>query len=481
MSGEELTYAPAWRLAKMIRARALSPVELTEHFLRRIDAYEGGLHAFITVAADLAMKAARTAESAVMRGDALGPLHGVPIAIKDLNATKGIRTTQGSLLHSDFVPDADDIPVERIRRAGALILGKTNTPEFGWKATTENLLGPACRNPWDPSRTPGGSSGGSAVALAAGLTPLALGGDAGGSIRIPASFSGVYGLKPSAGRVPASYEGSGGWRALSQNGPLANNVRDAAVLLQVLAGPDLRDALCLREAPPDFSTALETQSLKGVRMAWSPRLDDRPVDKEVESVTAAAISVFQDLGATVEEAVPEIHTECLIDVFATLLLTDMALSLAPALESGATGLLPPKLVRWVTEAAAWPATRFSSRLREREWHRQRMDAFFQRYDLLLTPTMATLPFSLEENPTVIDGEAVDPDWGFTPFLYPFNLSGQPAASIPCGFSSAGLPVGLQIVGGIGREWDVLRASGAFEAAAPWSNRRPRLTVPSPPE
>ena len=478
MTSLDLTYMPAWQLAELVRSKRLSPVEATSHFLQRIEAYDPLLNAYITVVAEQALTAAYAAEAAVMAGDTLGPLHGVPIAIKDLSATRGIRTTYGSLLYKDRVPDHDDIPVERIRQAGALILGKTNTPEFGWKATTENLLTGPCRNPWDPGRTSGGSSGGSAAALAAGLSPLATGSDAGGSIRIPASFCGVYGLLPTFGRVPTAYDGPGGWRALSQTGPIANNVRDAALLLQVLAGPHSRDATSLPEPPPDFLAATVAPSVQGMRIAWSPRLDARPVDPEVARAAAAAARTFQGMGASVEESNPELVSDTLREVFATLLLTDLAIGLGPTLAAGHGDKLPRTLMEWATTAAAWPATRYAAHLRELEWHRRRMEFFFQRFDLLLTPTMAVTAFPIEQPPTSIDGAPSDPYWGFTPFLFPFNLTGQPTASIPCGFASSGLPVGLQIVGRIGREVDVLRASAAFELAQPWDHRRPQLPPPA---
>jgi aspartyl-tRNA(Asn)/glutamyl-tRNA(Gln) amidotransferase subunit A len=476
MTSLDLTYMPAWRLAELVRSKRLSPVEATSHFLQRIQTFDPLVSAYITVAAEQAMAAARAAEDAVMAGETLGPRHGVPIAIKDLSATRGIRTTYGSVLYADRVPDHDDIPVQRIRQAGAVLLGKTNTPEFGWKATTENLLTSPCRNPWDLIRTSGGSSGGSAAALAAGLSPLATGSDAGGSIRIPASFCGVYGLKPTFGRAPTAYDGPGGWRSLSQPGPMANTVRDAALLLQVLSGPHPRDATCLQEPPPDFLAAMAKPSVRGMRVAWSPRLDARPVEPEVVRVTAAAAEAFQALGASVEEATPDLVSDSLREVFTTLLLTELAIGLGPVLAAGHGDKLPRTLVEWATTAASWPATRYAAHLRELEWHRRRMDSFFQRFDLLLTPTMAAPAFPIEQPPASIDGMPADPYWGFTPFLFPFNLTGQPTASIPCGFTSSGLPVGLQIVGRNRHELDVLRASAAFEIARPWDHRHPQLSA-----
>ena len=477
MSSDELTYTPAWRLAELVRTRRISPVELTAHFLERAEAHNPQLNAYITVAADQAMEAARTAEAAVASGEELGPLHGVPVAIKDLNVTRGIRTTRGSPLFKDWVPEEDDIPVERIRAAGAIILGKTNTPEFGWKGTTENPLTDPCRNPWDRARTSGGSSGGAGSALAAGLCPLANGSDAGGSIRIPASFCGVYGMKPTAGRVPISYQGPGGWQSISQNGPMTNNVRDAALLLTTLAGPDPRDALCIQESPPDFLAALESPTLQGLRVAWSPTLGGCPVDPEVQRVTARAVQELGELGAEVEEQAPDIDPERMVRVWSVLALTDLAINLGPMLKDHGQ-MLTPALLNWVTQASTWPATHYSMALRDLEWHRRRTERFFQEYDLLLTPTMAVPAFPIDEPPEVIDGQPVDSRWGFTPFCSPFNLSGHPAASIPCGFTTEGLPVGLQIVGPKGADATVLSASAAYEAAHPWDARRPSLRRPA---
>ena len=278
MTDRDLAFTPAHELAKLVAEKKLSPVELTELYLRRIAELNPKLNAYLTVAADEAMASARAAEQAVADGEVLGPLHGVPVAIKDLEMTAGIRTTFGSLLFDDHVPDSDSGVVERVRSSGAVIIGKTNTPEFGMSGTTDNRLGDSCRNPWDTTRTSGGSSGGAAAALAVGLCPLATGSDAGGSIRIPGSFCGVYGIKPTLGRVPRF----GGVarpspNPVSQPGPMAMAVRDAAVLLEVLAGPDDRDVITLREQPPDYLADLDG-GVKGLRMAWSPDLGYAAVD-----------------------------------------------------------------------------------------------------------------------------------------------------------------------------------------------------------
>ena len=467
----DLTDCTASELASLIRDKQLSPVEVTAHFLERISRYNDELRAFITTAPEHAMAEAHRAEAAVIAGDALGPFHGVPIGIKDLSDTKGIRTTYGSLLFGENVPTHDNIAVERIRASGAIIAGKTNTPDFGWKGTTESTIIGACANPWDTSRTSGGSSGGAAAALAARLLPLCDGSDAGGSIRIPSSFCGTYGIKPTMGRVPAGYTRPG-WGMLSQNGPLATNVRDAAMMLNVLAGPDQRDARALPSAPPDFTAALEHPTVVGLRIAWSPTMDEQPVDAEVRSLTQAAAGVFETLGADVEEDAPLISTEDAIWAFSTMMLTDMALTLGPAIEAGQGDFLPAQLLKWLTQAMTWPATRYSQALHLREWHRQRFDDLFEQYDLLAMPTMATPAFPIERNPKTIDGRDVHPAWGFTPFCLHANLTGRPAASIPCGFTEGGLPVGLMLIGRMGDEETILRASAAFEAAQPWSHKRP---------
>jgi len=247
-----LTGESAWRLSEMLDDRKISSVELTQAFLDRIDEVNPKINAYLTVAGEAALAQAKEADTAIAIRKRRGPFHGLPISIKDLAITKGLRTTRGSKAFEHWVPDADDIVSERLRASGAVFLGKTNTPEFGHRGSTENLIGEPCRNPWDPARTPGGSSGGAAAALAAGLCPVATGSDGGGSIRIPAGFCGVYGIKPSQGRVPAPYDGAGGWRPFSQNGPMSRTVRDACMLFQVMAGPDPRDPTAITTPAPDF-------------------------------------------------------------------------------------------------------------------------------------------------------------------------------------------------------------------------------------
>ena len=474
MSDRELAFTPAWELAERMGKRELSPVEVTEYFLRRIEALDGQLNAFLTVCGDEAMAQAREAEAALSRGDVVGPLHGLPVPIKDLNATKGVRTTRGSRVYKDEVPDEDDIIVERVKAAGGIIIGKTNTPEFGHRGTTENMIGEPCRNPWNVAHTPGGSSGGAAAAVAAGLCPIATGSDGGGSIRIPASFSGIFGIKPTQGRVARLYPTPGGWGQFGQNGPMARNVRDAVLLLQVLAGPDPRDPTCLHEPVPNFCDALDGGGVKGLRIAWSADYGFNAVDPEVVASVTTAVAAFSELGAHVEEVVPPIDGDTVFETFRTLFASDNLANVGELLESNADDLTP-SLRRMLETARTYGADRIMRALHELEWHRARMDRFFDDYDLLLSPTMAVPAFRIEEFPDVIGGRAVDPMWGYTPFTYPINMTGQTASSVPCGFSSAGLPIGLHIIGPKGAEVRVLRASAAFEAARPWAQHQPPVS------
>ena len=473
MDQRELAFTPAWRLREMVAAREVSPVELTQLYLRRIDVMNPTLNAYLTVGGEQALASAREAEAAVGRGDELGPLHGVPMGIKDLTETAGLRTTQGSAFFKDNVPEKDELTAARVRASGAIILGKTNTPEFGHSATTENMLGDACRNPWDPARTAGGSSGGTAAGLAAGLHPLATGSDGGGSIRIPASLCGVYGIKPSQGRVARPYYPPGGWRSFSQNGPLSNTVRDAAILLGVMAGPDASDPPAMPGPVPDFTAGLDA-GVRGLRVGWSPDLGGLAVDPEVRALTEKAVAVFEELGATVEEADVQLDHEMVMETFNTIWITDMVATSGKFLASDPDALTP-SLREQLELGAAWPASRLALALRELEWHRARVDAVVTAYDVFVTPSTATAAFPVGERPSVIDGHDVVPWWGFTPFSYPFNMSGHPAASVPCGFTSEGLPVGLHIVGHLGGESMVLRVSAAFEQAQPWSGRRPDIS------
>lgn len=469
----DLAFTPAYRLRELIAGKQVSPVELTKLCLRRIEALDPRLNAFLTITADQAMQRAKAAEEAVAQGDDLGPLHGIPISIKDLIPTKGIRTTRGSLIYETSVPDKDELVVERIRQAGAVIVGKTNTPEFGQLGTCENRLGDACRNPWNTERTSGGSSGGAAASVASGITSVALGNDGGGSVRIPASFCGIYGIKPTQGRVPRRSVGLASWHPVrfSQEGPLTRTVRDAAILLQVISGPHPEgDPHSLQEKPSDFTSGLD-KGVKGLRIAWSADLGSAPVDPEVRQATEDAVRVFEEMGANVEAPALHVNMDELTQGFMAQFYASVAANMSK--ELGEYGdLLTDYVRRNIREGLELPASECYLGLARIERFRAQMRDLFSRYDLLITPTLAVPAFPIGQNPDTIDGRSVDPRIGFHAFTYPFNVSGNPAASVPCGFSADGLPIGLQIVGRSGDEVTVLRASATFEEARPWTDKRP---------
>jgi aspartyl-tRNA(Asn)/glutamyl-tRNA(Gln) amidotransferase subunit A len=473
MDDIELAFTPAWQLRQWIGERKLSPVELVEMSLRRIETLNPQLNAFLTVCSDEALATAKLAEQQVIKGDALGALHGIPVPIKDLNRTAGIRTTRGSLIFKDDVPDADDLVVARIRAAGAIITGKTNTPEFGHRGTTENLLGEPCRNPWDITRTPGGSSGGAAVSVASGLSSIAQGSDGGGSIRIPAGFCGVYGIKPTRGRVPSSYNGAGGWNVFGQTGPLARTVRDAAFLLDAMAAPNPENPMSILEEPPDFQAALNG-GVKGIKMALVPNLGGMPVEPEVRAAVEAAAKRFSDMGAIVEEPDVALDGMLLRESFRTIFISDYSASLGWMLDAHADELMP-SMRTFLEDAANWTVADLSRSLREMERLKGRMRDLFSTYDVLLTPTTAVAAFPIEGWPDTINSVSVDPRWAFTPFCYLFNMTGQPAASVPAGFTATGLPIGLHVVGRFGDEATVLRVSAALEETQPWAAHRPPVS------
>ena len=469
MADSSLTFTSACELAAMIRRREVSPVEVTDHFLRRIERLNPKLNAFLAVAGTQAVSAARAAEQALVGGAPLAPLHGVPVAVKDLEFTEGLRSTGGSLVYRDLVPDEDSVMVGRLKRAGAIVLGKTNTPEFGSHSEAWNRLGDDCRNPWDSSLTSGGSSGGSAAAVAAGLAPLATGSDGAGSIRVPASFCGVYGLKPTFGSVP-QHGGYLGIPLFGVSGPVARTVRDAALWLDVTAGYDARDPNSSRREPPGFLDGLG-QSVDGLRVAWSADLDLVATAPEVHAATESAARTFESLGCRVEAAAPVIEHDYFL-LSEPIRNADKHAAFGDLLESHAGALTP--YIRSILELGAGVTGRqYSQCLRYLERLRARMADFFERYDLLLTPTTPFPAFPVRQPPhqRVRDRDLPD-DASSILLTLVWNLTGQPAANVPCGVTSAGLPVGLQIIGGHGEDLTVLRASAAFEQHRPWAGRVP---------
>tara|TARA_B100000029_G_scaffold515482_1_gene622695 strand:- start:8380 stop:9789 length:1410 start_codon:yes stop_codon:yes gene_type:complete len=467
----DVAFMSATELKHMIDSKEASIIEIIEHLYNRIEKLNPTLNVFLALCREYAIEQAVIQQEALEKGVLKGKLAGIPISIKDLEMTSGIVTTLGSAVFKDRVPIYDSVVVERVKNEGAIILGKTNTPEFGQSGTTENNLGDACRNPWDTSRTAGGSSGGAGSGLAAGLFPLATGSDGGGSIRIPASFNGVFGIKPSQGRVPR-YGGYGvpASNHLSQSGPMARTVTDCALLLQVMSGMDPRDPTSIRINSNDFLSDIE-KGVSGWKIGWSSDLGYAAVDPEVQKVCEQSAKVFESLGANVEEVAlgmeDPFHT--FFDIFATGTYT----SYGDLLEQHGDDLTD--YVRsTLAYASTLSAADFSKALLEQERLKRRMEAFFDDYDLLLTPTMAVTAFEVNDRPTTISGKEVHKFWGYLPFTYPINITGQTAASVPCGFSSLGMPIGLHIVGPFGAESKVLRASRAFERAAPWDHNRPSI-------
>jgi len=471
----EYAFTPAWKLSEMIRQKAVSPVDIIDEVLERIDALNPKLNAFLTVTADEAMEQAKQAEKAVMTRKDLPPFHGIPVSIKDLEATKGIRTTFGSLIYKDFVPSEDAIVVERIRRSGAIIIGKTNTPELGLSITTENLLGDHCRNPWNTGRTTGGSSGGAAAAVAAGLGPIAQGSDGGGSIRIPSGWCGVFGIKPSYGRVPMSNN-----RYIVENaviGPITRNVRDGAELLNVMAGYDPRDAISIREKP-DFTRALDAR-VKGLKIAFSLDMGYAKIDSEVRQAVKSAAMEFAGMGCEVEEATP--GTGHPFDIFVLIDAVHAALNYRSLLPKHRKQMRPglPEFIRMGNSVRAWQYLENRINLLQ---YRDKMRTFFTRYDLLVLPTLATPAHKVGEKPVEIDGKPIDPAstwepyWAACPFTPIFNLTQQPVANVPVGMSGEGLPICMMIAGRLGDEMTVIRAAAAFEQARPWAGRIPPMAL-----
>jgi aspartyl-tRNA(Asn)/glutamyl-tRNA(Gln) amidotransferase subunit A len=471
---EELAFTPATELLELIATKRVSPVELTELYYSRIDRLDSQLNSYLLLTRETAMAEAKAAEQAVMRGDELGALHGLPMAIKDTQATKGVTTTSGSLVFKDRVPDDDATVVARVKQAGGIMLGKTNTPEFGLVGTCENRLGDDGRNPWNTDRTPGGSSGGAAAAMASCLCPLATGGDGAGSIRIPASFCGIYGIKPTQGRV-SLYNGVPPTTSspFVQQGPLSRTVRDSALLLQVMAGRDPKDPTSMREPVPDFLAALD-KDIKGLRVGWSPDFGFAAVDPEVLEVTSKAAQVFEELGCHVEDS--DLVMDSPYDAYGPIYETSAYGAYNQYLESHGDQMT--EFARYFIEAGSKvTGVDFARAVGLIEKLKGQMTDLFEDYDLLLSPTLALPAMPVGEYPEEIAGRPAYPHryFSFHPFTYPINAIGHTAASIPAGFSSDGLPIGLQIVGRKGAEETVLAASAAFERARPWIQHRPPVS------
>ena len=467
MNATDLCYTPATELAAMIRTRALSPVELTRAVLERIERVNPAVNAFCTVTGDLAMEAARRAEAAVTRQEPLGPLHGVPVSIKDLTLTRGIRSMFGSHIFADRVPDQDAPFVRRLVAAGAIVVGKTTTPEFGWKALGDCPLTGITRNPWNRGMTSGGSSAGAGVAAAAGLGPLHQGSDGAGSIRVPASFCGVFGHKPSYGRVPIWPVSNNDYS--THTGPLTRTVADAALMLAVMSGPDDVDRTSLEAAPEDFVGRLR-DGIRGRRVAWSPTMGGLRVDPEVAAVTRQAVLAFEALGAVVEE-VADPGFDDTAEIIRCMWNVHEAGNYGQYLGQW-RARMDPGLVASIEDGLRYSAAEYVAMRARKIAFWDTVKPLFDTCDLLLTPTVSVAAFEVGRlNPAHFPQHA----WDWFPwasFSYPFNFTGQPASTVPAGFTPSGMPVGLQIVGRRFADLTVLQASAAFETARPWAARRP---------
>lgn len=471
----DFLFKPAHEIADAVGRRAVSPVETVEAALAALEATEPWLHAFSTPAPAQAREDARALERALAQGAPAGPLAGVPVAVKDLVLTKGLRTTFGSRLYADFVPGQDDVCVERLKAAGAIVIGKTNAAEFGYSATGHNPLFPTTRNPWNVDLTPGGSSAGSAATVAAGVCPLAVGSDGGGSVRLPAAFTGLFGMKASMGRVPVwpgcrdpDLPGVSGWESIEHIGPLARSVADAALMLQVMAGPDVRDRWSLPDEGLDWCGAARPVDRLDLRIAYCPQWEDVPVDPAVRGLADAAAATFEALGCSVE--VLEAPVRGLVATRRALITLESDITGLRKLAAGREAELSTPVRGLISSEWRWE--QFTDALTERKRVVEAMRRFMERYDLLLTPTAPLLPFAIDRHgPGTIDGRPVEDDC-WMPAMFPFNMTGQPAASVPAGWSAGGLPVGLQIVGRHLADATVLRAAAAYEQARPWAERRP---------
>jgi amidase len=469
MADTDLCLRPATELVQMMTARKVSAVEVLNAHVAQIERVDPKVNAMVTVDRESARKEAEAADRAIARGQALGPLHGLPVGVKDLHLTKGMLTTFGSKIYKDYVPDRDSLIVERERAAGGVILGKTNTPEFGAGGQTFNAVFGTTRNPYDLERTCGGSSGGSAVALACGMVALADGSDFGGSLRFPAAYCNVVGLRPSPGRVP-NWPAKLGWYTLAVQGPMARTVGDVALFLQAIAGPDPRSPISIMEPPSLFARPLR-RDLEGVRIAWSPNLGRYPVEPSVAKVVDGVRGVFETLGCRVEPADPDLREAD--EVFDVLRAWRIGLEREEDLRLHRD--LLKKTVVWNAEQALkldGPTVARAEAKRTEIYHRMR--EFMETYEYLITPVAPVPPYPITlEYISEINGQKLKNYYEFAGLLYAISITGLPAISVPCGFTPEGLPIGLQIVGRFNRDFEVLQLAHAFEQeTGTWRVRPP---------
>jgi Asp-tRNA(Asn)/Glu-tRNA(Gln) amidotransferase A subunit family amidase len=460
-------FKTAISLLEAIRTKLVSPVELMRETLQRLDETEPLYNSFAVISRDLAMQQAQAAEQAIFKNEPLGALHGLPISIKDLIAVKGLRFASGSRAMENNIAQFNAPSVERIQRAGACILGKTTTSEFGCKAVGDSPLTGITRSPWNPGKTPGGSSCGAAASVVAGVTSCAIGTDGGGSVRIPASLSGLFGIKAQFGRVPVFPTAA--TPTLAHVGPLARTVADAALLLSVISGHDRRDPFSVAGPVPDYLAACK-RPVAGMKIAFSTTLGYARPTKEVAEIVRNAAAVYSRLGCEVVEVENVLDADP-VDLWISEFYAGVGVRLKKTLAEQ-RDLLDPAVADVLKDALAQTSEEYYTKVFRRYELREKLRMFFEEYDLLLSPVTPCPAFDVGLNtpPGYEDRNIVS--WVY--YTYPFNLSGQPAASVPAGFTADGLPVGIQLVSKINAEEDIFRAAAAFETAQPWIHRYPEI-------
>jgi aspartyl-tRNA(Asn)/glutamyl-tRNA(Gln) amidotransferase subunit A len=462
----DLHWKSAAKLVKGYARRKFSPVEVAQDCLAQIERHDKQLNAMVSVHAEEALAQAKASEKRWMKSEPQGPVDGVPTLVKDLLLVRGWPTLRGSLtMDRNQAWDQDAPSVARLRECGAVFLGATTTPEFGWKGVTDSPLTGITRNPWDTTKTPGGSSGGSSAAAAAGYAPLTLGTDGGGSIRIPAGFSGIFGHKPSFGRVPAYPLSPFG--TVAHVGPMTRTVEDACLMMNVISQPDARDWTSLPADGTDYTAKL-AKGIKGLKIAFSPTLGYVDVDPEIARLVKDAVKVLADLGAEVEEVDPGFSDPA---ACFRVLWWSGARALLGRLPADKKKLLDPALADVVEQAQSISLDDYQDAVKARGALGSQMRQFMEGYDLLVTPTLPIPAFEAGKlAPAAADNTGKWVNW--TPFSYPFNLTQQPAASVPCGFTAKGLPAGLHLVGRMFDDRTVLNTAHAYERATAWHKARP---------
>ena len=470
MLNDDLCFASATELSKLIRSKKISVTQLIRAHLDQIERLNPTLNAIVTLTAESAMAEALISDQKIAANDPVGILQGLPVAHKDLFLTRGVRTTFGSLAYKDFVPDVDSLPVERLKKAGAISLGKTNTPEFGAGSQTFNAVFGSTPNPYDLSKTCGGSSGGGAVALASGMIALADGTDLGGSLRNPASFCNIVGIRPSVGRVP-SWPDSLGWQTMSVSGPMARSVQDLALAMAAMSGPDDRSPISL-EAPGEIFLNLLARSFKGCKVAFSANLGGLPVEPEVARVVESSRAVFQEIGCDVVNDEPDIAEAD--EIFMLWRAWRTELRITPLLKEHRAQI--KDTVIWNAEQGlpiTGPQLARAEAKRTELYHRMR--EFFKKYEFLVLPVTQVAPFSIEEEyPAQVNGIKMNTyiEWQKTCYL--ISALGNPAMSVPAGFTESGLPVGIQIVGRHRDDFGILQLAHAFEQKTLFAQRKPPI-------